>query len=202
MVHFKERPMGEPALKTDETFTYRQYKDWPEDDRWELIHGVAWAMSAPRTVHQRLLGRLYREFANHLGETPCEPFLAPFDVLLADDAVDLDDIDTVVQPDLVVVCDKTRLLDIGYRGGPALVVEILSPSTSRKDLHDKFSLYETFGVKEYWVVDPAAQTVTVFRPGRDGKFDRGELKEKTGTLASRVFEGLAVDLTELFAEPV
>jgi Uma2 family endonuclease len=69
--------------------------------------------------------------------------------------VDLDDIDTVVQPDLVVVCDEKRLLDIGYRGGPALVVEILSPSTSRKDLHDKFVLYETFGAQEYWVVDPA-----------------------------------------------
>jgi Uma2 family endonuclease len=201
MVHSKERPMGEPALKTDETFTYKQYKVWPEDDRWELIHGVAWAMGAPRTIHQRLLGRLYRNFADHLDGKPCEPMLSPFDVLLADDDVALDDIDTVVQPDLVVICDKTRLLDIGYRGGPALVVEILSPSTSRKDLHDKFSLYETFGVKEYWVVDPASRSVQVFRPDAQGRFDRGELLEKTGTMVSRVFEGLAVDLGALFAEP-
>ena len=100
---------------------------------------------------------------------------------------------------MVVVCDPKRLFDLGYRGTPSLVVEILSPCTSRKDLHDKFSLYEEFGVKEYWVVDPAARTVQVFRPLATGRYDRGELLEESGIIASRQFPGLTVDLGVLFA---
>ena len=151
-----------------------------------------------RTVHQRLAGRLHRRFGDHVVGKPCEVYLPPFDILFADDDLDLDDIDSVVQPDLTVLCEPGRFIETGYRGTPSLIVEILSPSTSRKDLHDKFSLYEEFGVQEYWIVDPFAQTVQVFRPTAPGRYDRGELLERTGTMASRVFPGLTVELEALF----
>jgi len=195
--------MGEPALNLGDLFTYKHYKTWPDDERWELIHGTAWSMSGgARTVHQRLAGRLHLSFSEYFEGNPCEVFLPPFDILFADDALDLEDVDSVVQPDLSVLCEPRRFFDTGYRGTPALIVEILSPSTSRKDLHDKFALYEEFGVAEYWIIDPFAQTIQVFRPTPSGRYDRGELLERTGTLASQRFPGLAIGLERLFAAPL
>ena len=114
-----------------------------------------------------------------------------------------DDVDTVVQPDIVVYCDKSKLTDKGARGAPDLAVEILSPSTSKKDLNEKFALYERSGLREYWVVDPGNRSVEVWRLAADGRYDSGELREKWrdwSPIASRVLEGLAIDPEKLFAE--
>ncbi len=203
--------MGDPASAPDERFTYRHYRSWPDDERWELIDGRAWAMSpAPLRSHQKLSGRLFHRLSAYLEGKPCEVYAAPFDVLLpAGDEPD-DEVDSVVQPDLVVVCDKSKLTRAGARGAPDLVVEILSPSSSRKDQREKFELYQSRGVREYWVLDPAGEWLCVYRliGGRwegigPGTFDDGELREPGrdyGPVSSRILEGFSFDPAELFAE--
>lgn len=196
--------MGNPALAPDERFTYRHYKTWPDDERWELIEGHAWSMSpAPKRRHQKLSGRLFRKLANFLDGHPCEVYETPFDVLLPEADEADDDVDSVVQPDIVVFCDKSKLTEAGARGAPDLAVEILSPSTSKKDLHEKFSLYENRGVREYWVIDPTAWSIWVYRLAAPGRFDEGELRDRLDDLSpisSVALEGFTLNPAELFAD--
>ena len=196
--------MGNPNLAPDERFTYRQYRTWPDSERWELIEGQAWSMSpAPRRVHQELVWRFSSLLSSFLKGKPCKAFTAPFDVLLpAGDEAD-DEVDTVVQPDIVVYCDTSKLTEAGARGAPELAVEILSPSTSKKDMNEKFSLYEKRDVREYWAIDPGNKAVQVWRRGRDGRYDAGELRDSLrdfSPIASRILEGFVVDPKELFME--
>ncbi len=159
--------MGPLALKQEERFTYGDYLTWNGDERWELIDGVAYDMSpAPRVAHQRILMELGRQFATWLRGKPCQIFPAPFDVRLPEAGESDALVETVVQPDLTVICDKRTLDEAGYRGAPELVVEILSPSTAQKDLKIKFARYERAGVKEYWIVEPEGKTVQISRLGR------------------------------------
>jgi Uma2 family endonuclease len=192
--------MGPALRKTDEHYTYGDYLSWPGGERWELINGIAWNMSpAPSRAHQMLLGELFARFHAWLADKPCQVFLAPFDVALpADPHQAHDEVDTVVQPDLSVFCDPTRLTDAGARGAPDLVVEILSPWTSKKDLNDKFTLYETRGVREYWVVDPAG-SVQVYRLDDSGRYADPDILVKSGTAASTVLDGFSIEIAEVFA---
>jgi Uma2 family endonuclease len=196
--------MGDPALTPRERFTYRHYKTWPDSERWELIEGHAWSMSpAPKSRHQELAGRLFRRIGNFLEGKTCRVFNAPFDVIPPEGDEPEDEVDTVVQPDIVVYCDRSKITEAGARGVPDLAMEILSPSTSKKDQNDKFNLYERHGVREYWVVDPADRWLCVYRLGANDKFDEGELRERLreyGPIESRVLEGFVVAPLELFAE--
>jgi Uma2 family endonuclease len=114
--------MADPVPKADRRYTYRDYASWPEGDRWELIDGVAWAMSpAPSTNHQRVGGELYYLIRTWLDEHdgPCEAFIAPFDALLpASQSQEDDDVEDVVQPDVAVICDPARVIGKGGRGAP------------------------------------------------------------------------------------
>ena len=196
--------LGNPALAPQERFTYRHYRTWPDPERWELIDGHAWAMSpAPMRSHQKLSVWLTRQIGNFLEGKASEVYAAPFDVLFPEGDETDDDVETVVQPDIVVICDKSKLTRAGARGAPDLVVEILSPSTSKKDQREKFELYEKHGVREYWVIDPAGEWLCVYRPTLTGIFDTGELRERGreyGPIRSRVLEGFAVDPAKLFAD--
>ena len=190
--------VGLPARKTDQHYTYGDYRQWPEDERWELIDGVAYLMSAPTTNHQGILVELIRRVANFLEGKPCRVLAAPCDVLIPRvDQQDEDDVDTVVQPDLLVICDRSRIRKNVVWGAPDLVVEILSPSTSRKDLHEKFVLYQRSGVKEYWVIDPVGQWVHQYLKGADA-FEPETLLVNMGTLMSKVLEGFELDLATLW----
>jgi Uma2 family endonuclease len=194
--------MGEPALKRDDTYTYGQYRLWSNEERWELIDGIAWAMSAPTPRHQFLFIRLVRDFANFLDGKPCKLLAAPCDVLFPEGDEDDDSVTTVVQPDLMVFCDESKIHAGAARGAPDLVVEILSPSTAKKDLNEKFNLYERYGVREYWVIDPAARTITVYRRTNRGRFDHGELREpfqkNQRAIESSVLEGFRLEPEPLF----
>jgi Uma2 family endonuclease len=200
--------MGDPALTPQERFTYRHYRTWPEGERWELIRGVAYSMSpAPLRNHQRMVGRFFARLDTFLTGKPCQAYVAPFDVLLPEGAEPDDAVDTVVQPDIVVYCDPSKLTREGARGSPDLVAEILSPSTSRKDQREKFDLYQKSGVREYWVIDPAGTWLCVYRlvsaQGASLEFDGGELRDPVrdrGPISSRVLEGFVVDPEELFAD--
>ena len=196
--------MGNPALEPKERFTYRHYKTWPDEERWELIDGQAWAMSpAPLRRHQELVTRFFQPLSAFLKGKNCKVFVAPFDVLLPEGDEPDDDVATVVQPDLVVYCDGTKLTRAGARGAPDFVVEILSPSTSRKDQKEKFDLYENRGVREYWVLDPLGLWLCRYVRGPDGRFDAGELREPAreyGSLSSTVLEGFTVEPEKLFED--
>ncbi len=183
-------------------FTYGLYLTWDDGERWELIDGEAYAMSpAPSRTHQRILFELGRQIGNHLKDKPCQAFAAPFDVRLPDYPEQAEDeIPTVVQPDLVVICDRTKLDEKGCRGAPDLVVEILSPGSAQRDLRDKFNLYQRHGVREYWVVQPVDRTVMLFRLREDGKFGSHELYAATEQLPVPILGELIVELRDIFAD--
>ncbi|MGD9940079.1 MAG: Uma2 family endonuclease [Clostridia bacterium] len=190
-------------MKDEGYFTYRDYVSWPDDERWELVDGVPMAMAAPSVAHQRILGILFRVFSDFLENKPCEALFAPLDVLIPDGDEDDDDVDTVVQPDIMVFCDRGKLLEKYARGAPELVVEILSPSTSKWDQNDKFRRYERAGVKEYWVIDPQGRWLCVYAAGPDAKFGKGELYEVPWTkkmVSSTVLEGFSMDPARIFVE--
>ncbi len=193
--------MGPLAYKLEELFTYGDYRTWDDDERWELIDGVAYCMSpAPSPRHQIILADLVRQFATYLYGKSCVAIPAPFDVRLAESDEHDDDITTVVQPDLSVICDKSRLDSAGYRGAPELVVEILSPSTAQKDLKIKLARYERAGVREYWIVYPTEKTVLLFTLQGDGRYGRPSVYVDTDRPQVGIFPELEIDLTAVFAE--
>jgi len=183
-------------------FTYGLYLTWDDDQRWELIDGEAHCMSpAPSLTHQRISMNLSGIFSTYLKDKPCRAFAAPFDVRLPDYPEQADDeIETVVQPDLVVICDHSKLDEKGCRGAPDLVVEILSPGTAHRDLRKKFEIYERHGVREYWLVQPTDRTVMVFRLTENGTFGRHELYADDEQLPTPLLGDIIVELNEVFAD--
>jgi len=181
-------------------FTYRDYRQWPDDERWELIDGVAYNMcAAPTTYHQTIAFELGRKIADFLDEKECTVFPVPVDVFFFRlNEQDEDDVDTVVQPDVTVVCDKAKIRPRGIWGAPDFVVEILSPSTSRKDLSEKFALYQRFGVKEYWVIDPPGRWLQQYLLGDDGLYSPEVTFETKGTLVCRTLPGFTVEVESLW----
>ncbi|MDR1837915.1 MAG: Uma2 family endonuclease, partial [Treponema sp.] len=156
--------MSDPAYAYDYngTWTYKDYKDWElkPGERYEIIDGVAYAMSAPNTEHQRISMFLSGEFYSFLKGKPCQPFAAPYDVRLFYKEDESDN--TVVQPDLVVVCDPEKLGKEGCRGAPDLVIEILSPSNNAIEMNRKLNIYRKAGVPEVWIIDPEEKQVDVY----------------------------------------
>ena len=195
--------MGLPAIKNDHHYTYAEYKTWPEDDRWELINGEAWAMSSPLLNHQIISSNLFGLLWTWFRGKPCRVLAAPLDVFLFEpldrelDDTELDKIDTVLQPDILVNCSVHQETKRGIRGAPRLVVEILSPSTGWKDQKLKFELYEQAGVAEYWVVDPVVRCLRQFN-ANNGKFGTGLEFRAPSRLESTVFSGLMINLGSVF----
>ncbi len=185
------------AQRDHDLHTYGEYLTWPEDVRYELIDGVAYMMSpAPTLDHQDFAGDIFRQLANALQDRPCRVFVAPVDVRLpkADEADETTD--TVVQPDVLVVCDAAKLDRRGVRGAPDLVVEVLSPSTAGHDQVKKRRVYERAGVREYWLVHPYDRVVTVYTlvDGEYGKPAVAELSEPTQV---GVLEDVSIDWSGL-----
>lgn len=186
------------------SYTYADYMKWTVPDMMELIRGKIYKMSpAPRAVHQIVTGEVYRQIANYLKRKKCQVFIAPFDVRLpvspkkkADK-----DITTVVQPDICVVCDASKIDERGCLGSPDWIIEVLSPRTSAKDLSIKFEVYEEAGVREYWVIHPTEQTLMVYILNENGKY-HGTLKPyiRTDTVKSITLPELEINLEEIFPE--
>jgi Uma2 family endonuclease len=183
--------MGLP-LRDAQHHTYGDYCRWPEDARYELIDGRAYAMApAPSPRHQEIALELARQIADALEELPCRVYLAPFDVRLprADEADD--EIESVVQPDLSIICDRSKIDERGCRGAPDWIIEILSPTTAGHDQIVKRDLYERHGVREYWIVHPTDLVVTVYSLV-DGAYGKPDVHELAGTLAARVLPDVTV----------
>jgi Uma2 family endonuclease len=193
------------TLNLDETirYTYADYLTWLDDKRRELINGFVHLMSAPMRRHAGVsieLIALIRAFIkNKKGK--CKVYHAPFDVRLPlHGSVDDNKIYDVVQPDICVICDLSKLDDKGCIGAPDLIIEVLSPSTLKYDWNYKFNLYEAAGVREYWIVNPKEKTATIFLLQPDGKYDLGTVYDNNQKAPVYILEGLEIDLEEIFED--
>ena len=185
------------AKQKTQKYTYSDYCQWDDGARWELIEGIPYAMSpAPTRRHQKIASNLHGQVFNFLRGKTCEVYHAPFDVRLNADGDD----DTVVQPDISVICDRFKLDDQGCIGAPDLIIEILSPSTANKDRIKKFLLYQKAGVKEYWIVDPETESVQVHLLNEKGQYVTFVYEnENETTIPVNVLAGLEINLKEVFS---
>jgi len=191
--------MGLP-LRDVELHTYGDYLSWPEDVRYELIDGKAYLMApAPSVSHQEIAGEIYRQLANALQGKPCRVLIAPVDVRLpkADEADER--IDTVVQPDVLAVCDAGKVSERGVRGAPDFVVEVLSPATAAHDMVTKRRIYERHGVREYWLVHPMDRVLTIYRLTESGEYGKPDTQELLGTTDVGVLPDVTIAWDELAA---
>jgi Uma2 family endonuclease len=188
--------MSDPLEKPEENqhFTYADYLEWEGPERYQLINGEAFMMSSPTVEHQTISGETFRQFANFLVGKPCKVFAAPLDVrpFPEEDRGD----DTVVQPDLLVVCDSAKLSKGSVDGPPDLVIEIVSPSNGQKELFLKFQVYLDAGVREYWVIEPEGKKVQV-HVLENGHFISSAYKEDAVVPVS-ILPPLSIDLKTLW----
>lgn len=193
-------------LNYKKRYTYNDYILWQFKERVELLKGYLFPMAAPNVRHQKISGTLYLALGNFLLSKQCDVFSAPFDVRLPLPAnrIKGDKIDTVVQPDLCVICDKAKLDKQGCIGAPDLIIEILSPGNSKREMKDKYELYQEAGVLEYWVVDPVHNlTFAYYLDVVTHKFvPTLPVLTDEDFLESKVFEGLEIDLSRIFPEEV
>jgi Uma2 family endonuclease len=179
----------------DRRYTYADYLEWEGPERYQLINGEVFQMASPSVTHQGILMELSNQFANWLRGKPCQVFAAPLDVRLFPQKDKSDN--TVVQPDLLVVCDKDKLSKGSVDGAPDLVVEIVSPSNTHSELFLKYQYYMQAGVREYWTIDPERKKVQV-HIYEDGHYI-STLYEKNDHVAVTILPGLNIALEELWA---
>ena len=195
----------QPAPNYDESYTYADFLEWDEDVRAEIIYGKIYMMSTPQTIHQRISGRLFLRFAQFLEGKTCEVFAAPLSVRLfpLEDRSD----NTIVVPDLLVICDPSKIDKHGCNGAPDLVIEIVSPSNRRMEKLLKFNLYLKAKVKEYWVVYPEDSQIEVhlFEDGRCytqiygvNEPDTKEIERGPEIIPVSVLDGLQIDTKDIF----
>lgn len=191
-------------LDLNGTYSYADYLLWQFEERVELIKGKIMAMTAPNLKHQRYSGRLAYRIQRFLEGKKCELFIAPFDVKLYDHRkahLPDDKAYSVIQPDLCVICDKDKLTERGCDGAPDWIIEILSPSNSKKEMRFKYELYEESGVGEYWLVYPYEQAVYQFvLNSQTEKYELKGMYANDDIATPFLFPELKIDLAEVFAE--
>ena len=185
-------------LDLNGTYTYADYLKWKFEERLELFRGKIFKMSpAPNRYHQEISGNLYFNLAKILKKSSCNLYAAPFDVRLQKLKANDEKVTTVVQPDLCVICDVNKLDDKGCNGSPDLIVEILSPGNTKKEMGIKFDLYEENEVKEYWIVDPTEKTVLMYVL-KENKYVGLKPFIEDDNIKSSLFPQLNFPLTEIF----
>jgi Uma2 family endonuclease len=184
--------MAAHPVKTHKAhYTWSDYLTWPDDERWEIVGGMAFAMSpAPSTQHQSVVLGLAGRLERLLAGKPCRPFIAPTDVKLSNA--------DIVQPDILVVCDSSKITPSHIEGAPDLVVEVLSPATATRDLREKKALYEKGGVREYIVVDPMEHYAIRFLLGADSSYDKGAVVAADEKLVLATLGDIEIPLWEVF----
>ena len=187
-------------LDFNKTYSYADYLTWQFQEKLELIKGKIFKMSpTPNTMHQRISGKLHGRLFNFFEFNACNLFAAPFDVRLIDKKKSklYQEIYTVVQPDLCVICDNEKIDERGAIGAPDLVIEILSPGNSNKEMKYKFDLYEEAGVLEYWIVNPADKTVFIYVL-RENQFIGMHPLIEEDSIQSKLFPELDFKLVSIF----
>jgi len=190
-----EEPFSEYGV-----YSYADYLTWQMDEMVELIKGKVFksAAAAPRLNHQKISGKLFYHLYGFLKDKPCSVFSAPFDVRLPVKSKRNEHIHTVVQPDICVVCDKSKLDEFGCIGAPDLIVEILSPGSNKKELQNKYEVYEESRVKEYWIVQPYELTLLIYTL-TEGKYVPSKLFTVGDIVSSNCIPGFNLDLDDIFS---
>ncbi len=188
-------------LDFDKTYTYADYLQWTFDDRLEILKGKLFKMTpAPSRRHQKLAGKIYVKISRFLDKKTCEAYFAPFDVRLSRKNAADESVTTVFQPDICVVCDLTKLDDRGCVGAPDIVVEILSSGNNKKELRNKYEIYEEAGVQEYWIFWPESQTFLKYTLDETGKYIPSKVLTSGDEVITPVLPGFVLDLEEVFEE--
>ena len=186
-----------PLPKSEQIYSYVDYLTWDEDVRWELLDGIPYMQAAPSRIHQEMSLSLLMQFAIYLQGKSCKVYHAPFCVRLDVEKND-NDIKNVVEPDITIVCDDSKLDERGCKGSPDIIVEILSPSTGKIDKVTKFNKYEKAGVKEYWILEPDQKLVSVFLLQLNGRYGRPEMYTDEDKIKVSIFPDLEIDLKSVF----
>jgi Uma2 family endonuclease len=189
-------------LKRDTHYqTYADYLTWPDSQGGELINGAAYVREplAPSTAHQGIVVELCRQAANALAGKPCRVYVAPFDVRLPKSTEEDDQVDTVVQPDVLIVSDLKKVDARGMRGAPDWVAEVLSPNTASHDKTVKLAAYERAGVREVWLIDPIDRTLTIYRL-EAGYYGRATILELQGQTQLTAVPGVTIDWAHVLAQ--
>ena len=187
-----------PAPK--DHYTFADCLTWGENERIEIINGEAVMMAPPSRTHQETSGALFSQLYTFLEGKKCRVYSAPFAVRLFERNGDRpEDVDTMVEPDISVVCDSSKLDDAGCKGAPDLIMEILSPSTMRHDRFTKFNLYQRAGVREYWIVDPSSKSVQVFVL-EDGNYKAQDFGTVGDIIKVNVLDGCFIELSKVFSD--
>lgn len=191
--------MALPAEKS--RYSFADFLAWDECERAEIINGEIYLMGSPSSAHQLISMELSRQLANYLEGKTCRAIPAPYAVrLFEQDGDGPEDVDTVVEPDISVICDRDKIDETGCKGAPDMVVEILSPSTQRHDRLVKLGLYQRAGVREYWIVSPEEQTVQVMLLDGNGVLQLHEVYGRDSIAKVNVLEGCFIELSKVFAE--
>lgn len=187
-------------MPQEQHYTYADLLEWDDDVRYELYSGIPMALASPSDIHQRISGEIYLQLGNYLRGKKCRAYYAPLDVrLFEEDGSRPEDVDTVVQPDLMVVCDQNKVDRHGIHGAPDLVIEIISNSSRRLDRLTKLNLYQRAGVREYWIVDPDACVVSVYTL-KDSVYRAAAAYGADSSVRVGVLDDCTIDLSTVFPE--
>ena len=189
-------------LDLNKTYSYADYLKWRFEERVELIKGRIFKVSpSPARRHQRISGVLQGELYKFLDNKTCQVYSAPFDVRLTPRKSDkTTKIHTVVQPDICVICDSSKLDEKGGIGAPDWIIEILSPGNSQKEMKSKFEVYQENGVKEYWLADPANEVILVYVLNEDGKYIGLHPFALEDKITSHVFPDFELNVADIFRD--
>lgn len=186
-------------LDLNGTYSYADYLLWKFKERVELFKGKILKMSpAPSRKHQEIAGTIHLEIGHLFKNQPCKVYIAPFDVRLPKHTTDDSEVFTVVQPDLCIICDPSKLDDRGCIGAPDLVVEILSSGNSKREMKSKYELYEEAGVKEYWIIDPNTETILIYIL-ENGEY-RGLKPVSDDYAISHIFPNIKIHTNDIFSD--
>ena len=182
------------AVKRKKIYTYADYCKWDDNKRWELIQGIPYLMASPSHEHQSIVLSLGSAIKNYLQNKQCKVYIAPLDVRLNADTED----NTVVQPDVLIVCDKSKLDDKGVKGAPDFIAEILSPSSAKNDIERKYYEYKNAGVKEYWIIDPLNKHV-IAHTLQNGSYERRLYLADDTSVPITILDECYINLEEIFS---
>ena len=192
--------LNEPSTSYKGKYSYADYLTWQLDEMVEIIKGRLFKMTAaPSRIHQKVSLKLASSLLQFLHGKTCEVYTAPFDVRLPKTSTRNEEIYTVVQPDICVICDKDKLDDAGCIGAPDLIVEVLSPGNNQKELQHKYEVYQESGVKEYWVIQPIEQTLLIYTL-QNGRYASSRLMTSGDVVTSSVLPGFSLDLEDFFLD--
>lgn len=186
-------------LPQEQRYTFADLLQWDDNVRYELYYGVPVALASPSDTHQNISGEIHYQLKNYLRGKKCKVYYAPFDVRLFENKGERpEDVDIVLQPDLMVVCDENKVDRQGVHGAPDLVIEILSPASARYDKLIKFNLYQRAGVQEYWIVDPVARSVSVYIL-ENGIYHTPIVYNSASSVPVGILDACQIDLNMVFA---